>query len=302
VGGASPPRGRDELNRIIDLRHSPPSDHAVTHGTTGSGRSVQQSIDPATIAFVSCVNDETQYGICLQYINALQIPSGHTVEKIAVLGATSMAEGYQRAMEASTALYKIYLHQDVYLVHRGLLFELLHLFKTYPRLGMVGVVGPTRLNSRGRWVKNLRHCHGRLWEYYRPSGLPASLFIKHRLLHFGRFRSFVGDYLAAVGVDGVFMATQYDVPWMNPLGGFELYEHVQAAEFIKSGLEVGIARQEAIWCLHWGPLHERTFEQRERRDIAISSRAAAFQQLYPEFIGVPARKLYEQHRGVATGR
>jgi hypothetical protein len=213
-----------------------------------------------------------------------------------------MAEGYERAMEASTARYKIYVHQDVYLIHQWLLLELVTLFRTHSRLGMVGVVGNTRLNASGPWVKNMRHVHGQLWEHYRPTGFPASLFVKHRVLHSSRFRSVVGDYLPAVGVDGVFMATQYDVPWMNPLGGFELYEHVQAVEFIKAGLEVGIARQEAIWCLHWGPLHERTLEERERRDIAIARRAAEFRRLCSAFIGMPARRLYEQHKTTAVWR
>src|SRR5947199_659579 len=147
--------------RTIDLRTLPPA-RSTAYESAGSSPDAQRPLDPRAIAFLTLVNDEAQFATCLRYIDALQVPSGYSVEKIAVYGATSMAEGYQRAMEASTARYKIYVHQDVYLVHRGLLFELLHLFKTYPRLGMVGVVGPTRLNSRGRWVKNLRHCHGRL--------------------------------------------------------------------------------------------------------------------------------------------
>ena len=85
------------------------------------------------------VNNEAQYAACVRHIDALQVPLGYSAEKIAIFGAASMAEGYQRGMEASTAYYKIYLHQDLYLVHRDLLSELLYLFRTYPRLGLVGV-------------------------------------------------------------------------------------------------------------------------------------------------------------------
>lgn len=54
------------------------------------------------MAFVSCVDDQVQYGICLRYLDALEVPPrGTPVEKIAVLGAASMAEGYQRVTEAS---------------------------------------------------------------------------------------------------------------------------------------------------------------------------------------------------------
>lgn len=285
------------MDRIIDLRNTPLTGPAAANGNGGSSQGAQRPLNSHAIAFLTLVNDETQYATCLRYIDALQVPPGFTVERIAVFGATSMAEGYQRAMEASTARYKIYVHQDVYMVHRGLLSELVNLFRAHPRLGMVGVVGATRLPARGIWwVNNAFHCYGRLWEYFRPGGFPASLYVRRRVMHFSRFRSFAGDYLPAAAVDGLFMATQYDLPWANSLGGFELYDHVQALEFIKAGLEVGIARQEAIWCIHWGPPQARSREQLRRRDIDLFRRASTLRQQNPTYIGVPVRKLLEQHR------
>jgi hypothetical protein len=153
--------------------------------------------------------------------------------------------------------------------------------------------------ASGIWWGSKIHLHGRLWEFRRETGFPGSLF--GRRLHLSRFRSFVGDYLPAVSVDGLFMATQYDLAWENPLGGFFLYDQVQALNFIKAGLEVGIVRQAAIWCLHWGHLHERSREQQDDRDVTVSRWAAAFVHRYPECIGVPARGLYERH-GRAAGR
>jgi hypothetical protein len=157
------------LNQIIDLRHTLPANRAASReGDSGSqnGRRVQ---DSRAVTFITCVNDEEQYENCLRYVDALQVPSGYTVQNIAVLGASSMAEGYQRAMETSTARYKIYLHQDVYLVHRGVLSDLVSLFKRYPRLGMVGVEGATRLPKAVLYsVNNALHCYGRHWTYRRP--------------------------------------------------------------------------------------------------------------------------------------
>ncbi len=280
--------------RTIDLRQTPASDRAPASGAGERSPRRPQLLDSHAIAFVSCVDDQAQYDTCLRYLHALEVPSGYAVEKIAVLGAASMAEGYQRAMEASRARYKIYVHQDVYLIHARLLGELVRAFQTYPRLGMLGVVGTTRMPASGIWWGNKIHLHGRLWEYRREAGFPGSML--GRRLRLSRFRSVVGDYLPAVNVDGLFLATQYDLPWENPLGGFFLYDQVQALNFIKAGLEVGIVRQEAIWCLHWGHLDERSREQRDNRDVAVSTWAATFVQRYPEFIGVPARRLYKQHR------
>jgi GT2 family glycosyltransferase len=202
-------------------------------------------------------------------------------------------------MEASTARYKVYLHQDLYLVYQGLLSELLHLFSTHPRLGLVGVEGATRLPPAILYsVNNPFHCYGRHWTYRRPGGLSSVLGrANRRRLHFNRFRSFVGDYLPAVVVDGFFMATQYDMPWTSPVGGFELYDEVRAAEFIAAGLEVGIARQQMTWVLHWGSVEEPTAEQRRRRQRDIQQKAATFRRLFAPFVGVAARTLYEQHQG-----
>jgi GT2 family glycosyltransferase len=256
-------------------------------------------LNPNALAFITCVNDETQYDTCIRHLDALQIPAGHTVETIAVFGAPSMAEGYQRAMEASTARYKIYVHQDVYIVHRELLPKLVTLFRTHSRLGMVGVVGATRLTASGIWwLNNASHSYGRIWEYSRPGGFWSWLGpFNRRRLHLIRYRSFVGDYLPAAVVDGLFLATQYDLPWISPLGGFELYEQVHGLEFIKAGLEIGIARQETVWCLHWGPLLEFSSHQRRHRDLSFHHRVAAFQQHFHTFIGVPARRLNKQDWG-----
>jgi GT2 family glycosyltransferase len=260
---------------------------------------------PHGIAFITCVNDETQYGICLRYLDALLIPLGHTVERIAVFGAMSMADGYQWGMEASTARYKIYVHQDVYIVYQEQLPDLLHLFSAYPRIGMFSIIGATQFPASGKWwERNRSNCYGRTLHFVRPpQGFPASFFVAPNLrrLRMYRLQSFVGDYMPAVVVDGLLLATQYDVPWKDPLGGFELWEQVQSVEFIKAGLEVGIARQQAIWCVHWGPIREHFAPRGIRRQTTVDNRAEVFRQLYPTFLGVPAQKLYEQHRRGVEG-
>jgi GT2 family glycosyltransferase len=290
------------LYRTIDLRHKPPTSRAVDRGEAAtSPDATGQSANPHGIAFITPVKDETQYRICLQYLDALEVPPGYTVEKIAVFGGSSIAQVYQQAMDACTARYKIYLHVDGYVVHRGVLSELLNLFKTYPRLGLVGVEGATKLPPDVLYSKNNPfHIYGRIWNYRRPGG-PSTLLgpANRRRLHFSRFRGFVGDYLPAATVDGFFMATQYDIPWVHPQFGFDLYETVQATEFIKAGLEVGLARQETIWCIHWGPLNEPSRAEQRRRQVGIQRKAVVFRNLYPEFIGVPVRKLYERYRGAA---
>lgn len=83
--------------------------------------------------------------------------------------------------------------------------------------------------SRGVWFANDPvRCCGRMWERRRRGG-PAWLLApadRHRL-HLMRFRGLVGDYLTA-GVDGLLVATQYDLSCQDVLGGSGPYEQMHA--------------------------------------------------------------------------
>jgi len=286
------------LIRTIDLRNTL-SDEGVLRAMDRT--SAPPSLDDRGVAFITAVKDQIQYEVCLAFLAALNIPPGYVVEKIAVLGGSSMAQCYQRAMEVSTARYKIYLHVDTYVIYVDVLRDLINLFQTYPRLGMVGIVGATQLNGDAIfWLNNGLHCYGHIWEHARPTGFWSSFRrINHRRLCLRSFRPFAGAYLPALFVDGCFMATQYDISWTSPANlqmGFDLYDHVQSREFIKSGLEVGIARQESDWCIHWGPLQEHSAEYTRQREVALRERARLIRQFYPEFTRVPAQMVYAHYR------
>lgn len=93
------------------------------------------------IAFIICVNDENEFQESLNYIDALDVPEGYNTDVIAVREAPSMAAGYNLAMQSSDAKYKIYIHQDVFLIYKELLKDLISLFQNNDQIGMVGVLG-----------------------------------------------------------------------------------------------------------------------------------------------------------------
>lgn len=94
------------------------------------------------------MNHERHQREALYYINRLNVPDGYTVEALTVREAHGMAAGYNEAMTASDAKYKVYLHQDVLIVERDFLFSLLELFQD-SRIGMVGMVGAPKLSPDG---------------------------------------------------------------------------------------------------------------------------------------------------------
>lgn len=191
------------------------------------------------ICFITCVNDEAWYAESLLYLKHLQLPAGFSAEYRAVRGASSMAAGYNQAMRQSAAKYKVYLHQDTLIVHKNLAAALLALF-TDPSIGMVGVIGCRALPVSGIW-----------WDGRRTYG---------RVLHACEAESVVdselnephGAYVPVEAADGLFLATQYDIPWREDLfTGFHLYDTSQCLEFKRHGYKTVVPNQAAgFWCIH----------------------------------------------------
>lgn len=95
---------------------------------------VNKDLDDHSICFISNVNNEAEYEGAKRAILELEIPSGYNVEILSVRHAASMADGYQQAMNASNAKYKIYLHQDVFVINPRLISNLLEIFRLILRL------------------------------------------------------------------------------------------------------------------------------------------------------------------------
>ncbi|SET20137.1 glycosyltransferase family protein [Paenibacillus sp. NFR01] len=194
-------------------------------------------MDRSRICFITCVNDEEMYRQCLDHIHALEVPPGMTVETVAVRRASSMASGYNAAMRASEAAYKVYLHQDAFILNRRLIPDLLALFAANPSLGLVGVAGAQRVPDNGIW-----------WE----APLRYGRVIELRSLYgYLEFMKVTQAYAEVEAIDGLLMATQADLHWREEwFTGWHLYDSSQSFEFIRGGYRVGVPRQETPWVLH----------------------------------------------------
>ena len=93
------------------------------------------------IAFITCVNDETEYAECRNYLNRLYVPEGYSTDMIGIREAPSMTAGYNAGMKSSDAKYKVYLHQDVFVKNVNFIADLLSVFDCDERVGLLGVIG-----------------------------------------------------------------------------------------------------------------------------------------------------------------
>ena len=152
---------------------------------------------------------------------------------------------WQQAMEASNAKYKIYLHQDVFVINPRLISNLLNIFQSDIKVGMVGVAGAAKLrqDQPAWWISELSTlfctCYTRLSE---------NEMVRN---YYGEVPGGPGAYVHVAAIDGLFMATQYDLPWRADLfQGWHFYDISQSREFINAGYKVVIPHQEEPWVIH----------------------------------------------------
>lgn len=190
------------------------------------------------IAFIICVNNEAFFNECKLYIDQLSLPKGFTTEIVPVRDAKSMAAGYNMGMSRTDAKYKIYMHQDVFIINPNFLNDILLVFKQNWKIGMIGVIGSTALPVSGvQWhgdrVGNLYlldsdNCDFNGYEYKKEDGLTEVQVL-----------------------DGLLIATKEDIPWREDLfDGWDFYDSSQCFEFSRRGYKIVVPEQRKPWVAH----------------------------------------------------
>lgn len=196
-------------------------------------------MDEQKICFITCVNDETYYEESLLYLRNLQLPTGMQMQFLAVRGAASMASGYNEAMRQSNAKYKVYLHQDAFLLKKDYIKIICELFQKEKTIGLIGLAGCRKISGRGIWWKE-KELYGQICHAYEPESL--------RKTYYGKV---IENHNEVQAVDGVIMATQYDIPWREDVFyGWHFYDISQSMEFQRYGYKVIVPQQKDFWLVH----------------------------------------------------
>ncbi len=193
------------------------------------------------ICFITCCNNEYEYQEMLSWIERLWIPEEISVETIKINAATSMCSGYNEAMRACNAKYKVYLHQDIRILNPFFIFDIIDTFQRNPGSGMIGMMGSETIPDSGI-----------MWQSKRYGAVVHSEFnadsIAETIHECSLYDS--GDF-SAVLVDGFLIATCIDIPWREDLfKGWDFYDASQSQEYIKKGYSIIVPPQEVAWCLH----------------------------------------------------
>lgn len=191
-------------------------------------------VDENKICFIICVNNDLFYEECVRYIQTLYVPEGMQLEVLAVKEAVSMAAGYNEGMNSSNAKYKIYMHQDVFIINRYFIYDIVSIFSSDAQIGMIGMVGNATIPKNGVMWSEERVKYGSIdipWEEY-------------------RYDKKDGMWDVAC-IDGLLMATQYDIPWREELfDGWDFYDISHSCEMKNREYRVVVPVQNCSWYLH----------------------------------------------------
>lgn len=192
------------------------------------------------ICFIMCSNNETYAEECIRYINELSVPKGYVVENVVIRNAVSMTSGYNEAKSRTDAKYKVYLHQDVLITNKKIISDILSIFQKDSNVGMIGVVGNRSLSADGApWSDGIFRRVGQVY----ADRITES--------YISRYEYARKPYEDVIVIDGMLMATQYDVKWREDLfAGWHFYDCSQSVEFIKAGYKVVVPYMEKPWVFH----------------------------------------------------
>ena len=188
------------------------------------------------ISFIICVNDECFFYECKYYIDHLIIPAGYSIEIKAIYDAMSMTAGYNKGMKESDAKYKVYLHQDVFIINRLFLQNILDIFESDPSIGMIGMVGTPCLAPDALMWHSDRY---------------GNLYSLQPDCADGLYDEYDGNLIDVECVDGLLIATSEDIPWQDSIfDGWDFYDISQGAEFRNRGFRCVVPEQKYPWSIH----------------------------------------------------
>lgn len=196
------------------------------------------SMDCNKICFIICTNNETYLEECIYYLNALKVPKGLDIDVLTIKEADSICSGYNYAMANSDALYKVYLHQDVFIINENFITNIMNIFKADEEIGMIGLLGTDTLpEDTVMW-----HNSERVGKLYSSNNACMVL---------DEYEEVLGPYKEVKALDGMLMVTKVDIPWREDIfTGWHYYDVAQSFEFIRAGYKVVVPRQETPWTIH----------------------------------------------------
>ena len=193
------------------------------------------------ICFIICTNNETLLSECLVYINRLIVPENVEISLLTIENATSMTSGYNEGMHASDADINVYMHQDVFIINRNFLQDILDIFASDEKIGMMGMVGYPHIHESGMMWKEKREG---ITKMFGVNGAYSDV-------DYQAYRYSMADGITDVQVaDGLMLVTSKNLEWDENFDAWDFYDATQCMRFLNAGYRVVVPNQRVPWVIH----------------------------------------------------
>lgn len=227
------------------------------------------------MSFIICCNNEFYLNECRLYLDELIVPENLEVDIIEVRGAASMTAGCNEGMKQSDAKYKVYLHQDVFITNKNFIYDIISLFQKDEKIGLIGMIGSPYLARTGIMWDGIR-----FGGFYRLQEYVEKKIAKREFPVYE-------EYMEMEVVDGLLMATQYDLPWREDLfQKWDFYDVSQCFEFQKAGYKVVVPGQNPEWYIHDCAMNLINYEEERKK----------FLKEYSEYMDIRQKDNWEEYK------
>ena len=162
----------------------------------------------------------------------IAIPVGYSADFMFTM-AHSKWSAYNELMNKTDAKYKLYLDENVEIVNKNFLVELINIFNSDKNIGVIGCAGAKILSTHGICHTSEQRC-GKL--FFGAEKNLADWSNQNEV------------YSTAEAIDGYFMATQYDITWREDIfKGDSFGDTAQCIEFKRAGYKIVVANQNDAW-------------------------------------------------------
>ncbi len=182
-------------------------------------------MDDKKIAIIVHSTDEKIFQEISKSLEELETPKDFSVDILPAQGEEKF-RAYNFAMKNSDAKYKIYLDENVSVLRKNILSEIISVFRSNSKVGIVGTSGAIRLSTHGNSFTSAKRC-GKIF-----LGKGKSL------------KDFGGDkknFQEVEAIDEFFIATQYDFDWREDLKNFSVA--AQCLNLKREGYKSVVLRQ-----------------------------------------------------------
>ena len=182
-------------------------------------------MDDKKIAIIVHSTDEKNLEVTLNSLRTLEVPPQFSLDVLPVQGEEKF-QAYNIAMKESDAKYKIYLDENVSILRKNILSEIISVFKSDKKIGAVGLSGAIQLSTHGICFNSAKRC-GKI-----------SIGANKKLQDWGDDKR---KFMNVEAVDSFFIATQYDIDWREDLKDFSVT--AQCLNLKREGYQSVVIRQ-----------------------------------------------------------